>query len=75
MSEISGKYLHFKNGKLYEVIGLANHTETQEELVVYRSLYDSAFGFGALWVRPKSMFFEQVFHEGKWTDRFMKISD
>jgi hypothetical protein len=65
-------YIHFKNGKHYEVIGLAHHTETREELVIYRSLYKSEFGFGALWVRLKTMFFEDVFHEEKWVPRFEK---
>lgn len=55
-----GKYQHYK-GQFYEVIGLARHTETLEELVVYRALYESKeFGPNALWVRPKSMFLEYV---------------
>ncbi len=45
-----GKYRHFK-GNLYEVIGVANHSETLEPMVVYRALY----GDGGLWVRPASM--------------------
>ena len=50
-----GVYRHFK-GNDYEVIGTARHSETEEELVVYRALYGS---FG-LWVRPAAMFREKV---------------
>ena len=45
-----GRYRHFK-GNEYEVLGVARHSETEEELVVYRPLY----GEGGLWVRPVSM--------------------
>ena len=48
-----GRYRHFK-GKEYEVLGVARHSETEEELVVYRALYGD---FG-LWVRPVSMWNE-----------------
>lgn len=48
-----GRYVHFK-GKFYEVIGCARHSETEEELVVYRD------DRGRLWVRPLAMFLEQV---------------
>lgn len=55
-----GKYQHYKGG-LYEVLGLAHHSETLEELVVYRALYDSPeFGPNALWVRPAKMFLEEI---------------
>ena len=65
-----GKYKHYK-GNFYEVIGVARHTETSEELVVYRALYDSKeFGNNALWTRPKSMFLENVVLEGKEVPRF-----
>ncbi len=46
-----GRYRHYK-GKDYEVIGLATHSETEEQLVVYRTLY----GNFDLWVRPQAMF-------------------
>jgi hypothetical protein len=66
----TGKYKHYK-GKPYEVIGVARHSETLEELVVYRALYDSKeFGNNALWARPKKMFLENVSIEGKEVPRF-----
>lgn len=55
-----GKYRHFK-GNLYEVIGLALHSETGEEMVVYRQLY----GDGGLWVRLATMWNEFVERDGK----------
>lgn len=68
-----GKYAHYK-GKQYEVIGFAKHSETLEELVIYKALYDSEeFGNNALWARPKSMFLETVNIEGKETPRFRSI--
>ena len=71
--ELLGKYIHTKSGKLYEVIGLAHHSETLEELVVYRALYETEFGADSLWVRPKSMFFEKVSHNGELVQRFKRI--
>ena len=66
----TGKYKHYK-GKFYEVIGIAHHSETMEELVVYRALYDSpGLGMNALWVRPKEMFFEKIKINGKEMQRF-----
>lgn len=50
-----GKYKYYK-GNEYEVIGIARHSETLEELVVYRALY----GDGGMWVRPLAMFTEDV---------------
>ena len=63
-----GKYRHFK-GMEYEVIGIARHSETMEEMVVYRALY----GEGGLWVRPKEMFLESVEKDGKQFFRFEYI--
>ena len=60
-----GRYRHFK-GKEYEVLGVARHSETEEELVVYRALYGD---FG-LWVRPVSMWNETVERDGKTFRRF-----
>ena len=69
--EISpGKYRHFK-GNFYEVLGVARHSETLEEFVLYKALYDSKdFGKNALWIRPKKMFLEKVKKDGKEIKRF-----
>ena len=74
MNEIKlGKYQHFK-GNLYQVIGVARHSETLEELVVYKALYDSEeFGPNSLWVRPRKMFMENVVVDGKEMPRFRYI--
>jgi hypothetical protein len=69
MDEIKpGRYRHFK-GNEYEVIGLARHSETQEEMVIYRALYGD---FG-LWVRPARMWNETVERDGKTFRRFTYI--
>jgi len=75
MNEVRlGKYQHFQ-GNYYEVIGVARHSETMEEPVVYRALYDSAeFGLNALWVRPKEMFLENIIKDGKQMPRFKYLS-
>jgi hypothetical protein len=66
----TGIYQHYK-GNLYEVIGICHHSETLEEFVVYRALYDSPeFGKNAIWVRPIEMFFEDVEWQGKNVPRF-----
>lgn len=71
-----GIYRHFKNEKLYEVIGQAIHSETREEMVIYKALYHSSeFGIEQLWTRPKTMFFEHVIHNGHAVPRFKKIAD
>ncbi len=61
-----GKYRHFK-GKEYELIGIAKHSETMEELVVYRALYAEQ----DLWVRPASMWSEEVHREDYHGPRFI----
>lgn len=63
-----GKYRHYK-GNDYEVIGVATHSETREQLVVYRPLS----GEGALWVRPLAMFIETVTVDGKTVPRFARL--
>jgi hypothetical protein len=63
-----GRYRHFK-GREYTVLGIARHSETHEELVVYRQEY----GDGSLWVRPLAMFAETVAHDGREVPRFMRL--
>ncbi len=66
----TGRYRHYK-GNDYEVIGIAKHSETEEELVVYRTLY----GNYDLWVRPLSMFCEEVEVNGVKQPRFQFVSN
>ena len=60
-----GRYRHYK-GHEYAVLGVARHSETEEEYVVYRALY----GDGRLWIRPAAMFLETVLVEGHPCPRF-----
>lgn len=64
----TGRYRHYK-GKEYEVIGVAKHSETEEEFIVYRTLY----GNFDLWVRPKAMFLEAITVNGVSVARFEYI--
>lgn len=76
IAEIGKRYRHYKNGLIYTVLTLAHHSETLEELVVYRAEYDSPdFGPHAVWARPRSMFEEQVRHEGVLVPRFTCIDE
>jgi cupin 2 domain-containing protein len=63
-----GRYRHFK-GNEYTVLGVARHSETLEELVVYRQEY----GDHGLWVRPKQMFLETVVAGGQEVPRFWRL--
>lgn len=65
-----GRYRHFK-GHEYEIIGIAKHSETLEEMVVYRALY----GEGELWVRPAAMWNEIIERDGKTFPRFTLIEE
>lgn len=65
-----GRWRHFK-GNEYQVLGLARHSETLEDMVVYRALY----GDGGLWVRPESMWLEAVDRDGYRGPRFVRIGD
>ena len=71
MDEIKpGRYRHFK-GNEYQVLYLATHSETMEQMVVYRALY----GEGGVWVRPASMWNETVERGGKTYKRFTYIGE
>lgn len=65
-----GRYRHFK-GNEYEVLGVARHSETLEDMVVYRALY----GDGGLWVRPAAMWSETVEKDGCRVLRFVPVED
>lgn len=73
MSELKiGKYRHYK-GNFYSVIGTATHSETLDELVVYESLYENPMS--KLWVRPRSMFLDEVEVDGRKIPRFTFIGE
>ncbi|MDQ7804956.1 DUF1653 domain-containing protein [Amycolatopsis sp. A133] len=65
-----GRYVHYKGGE-YEVLGVARHSETEEELVVYRALY----GERGLWGRPAEMFGETVETPAGAVPRFRRVAD
>lgn len=67
-----GKHRHYK-GKEYKVLGVAKHSETLDEFVVYEALYDNPEG--KLWVRPKTMFLEKVEVDGKKVPRFEYVGE
>jgi len=65
-----GLYKHYK-GNMYEVYMTAQHSETEEWMVVYKALY----GEQGMWVRPYEMFVEKVEVEGQMMPRFKKVDD
>ena len=65
-----GIYEHYK-GQRYEVIDLARHSETEELMVLYRTMY----GDKDLWIRPYTMFFENVIVGSKQVPRFKYIGE
>ena len=65
-----GIYEHYKGNK-YELLHIAKHSETLENIVVYKALY----GEGEIWVRPLSMWNEQVEIDGKSVPRFKLIEE
>ena len=71
MNEIKlGRYRHFK-GNEYEVIAIAKHSETLQQMVVYKALY----GDNSVWVRPAEMWNEKIERDGKAFSRFSYIEN
>ena len=68
--KVNGVYRHYK-GNFYKVLGVAKHSETLEELVVYQAQY----GEMGLWVRPKHMFLEEVVINGEKLARFQLVEE
>jgi len=67
-----GRYRHFK-GMEYNVLAIAKHSETLEDMVVYEALYDNKVS--KIWVRPLKMFLEKVEKDGKIFNRFEYIGN
>jgi len=71
---VNERYQHYKTNKLYEIVASALHSETYEELVVYKALYNcDTFGNNQIWVRPKAMFHETVLYKDDTVQRFKLI--
>lgn len=68
MVKIGGLYQHYK-GNMYKVLEIAKHSETLENMVVYKAMY----GEGVVWIRPLSMFEEIIEKDGKMIERFKFI--
>jgi hypothetical protein len=67
---------HYKNpNHHYKIICIARHSETLEEMVVYKILYKSETGMGEYWVRPKNIFLENLVKDGKEIERFSLVKD
>lgn len=65
-----GRYRHYKGGE-YEVLGVVRHSETLEPLVLYRPLYNDS----GLWVRPFTLFVEQIEIDGRRLARFAAVDE
>jgi hypothetical protein len=72
--KVGSKYRHYK-GQEYLIIGIARHSDTLEEFIVYQGIYDSKeFGQQPLWVRPKSIFEEIIEINGEKIPRFKHLN-
>ncbi|MHB0865729.1 MAG: DUF1653 domain-containing protein [Minisyncoccota bacterium] len=67
-----GMYEHYK-GKKYRVVGVAKHSETLEDFVVYEALYENELS--KLWIRPLQMFLGEVEVDGKMISRFRLVDE
>lgn len=67
-----GIYQHYR-GMRYRVLGVAKHSETLEDLVIYEALYDNKVS--KLWVRPLDMFLEKIEKDGKLINRFEFVGE
>lgn len=65
---------HYK-GKYYQLLHVGQHTETGEKLAVYKQLYESEYPYGHVWIRPFSMFNEQIIYNNKVINRFEQVED
>ncbi len=71
-----GLYRHYKKKEFYEVIGIAVHSQTLEEMVVYIARYDcEIYGLNKLWVRPVNIFFQIIEENGKNVPRFEYVGN
>jgi len=71
---IGAKCYNYKHpDRFYKIIGIAKHSETLEDLVLYKALYAGDFPYGQIWARPKKMFLEKILKEGKEIPRFTLI--
>jgi len=68
-----GIYKHFKTENMYKVLGIAKHSETLEDFVVYEALYENEKS--KLWVRPVEMFLEEVEVNGIKSSRFVFVEN
>ena len=66
MTKIGEHYRHYRTGQDYEIIAIAKHSETLENMVVYKALYEG----GGTWTRPQAMFEENVEIDGRTVPRF-----
>jgi cyclomaltodextrinase / maltogenic alpha-amylase / neopullulanase len=69
-------YSHYKRpNKRYEILELGLNSETMEEMIVYKALYQGEFPFGQIWIRPKKMFEETIEKNGEKIARFKLIEE
>jgi len=72
---IGKSYAHYKNRNVYTVVAIGRlESDPEEEYIVYRAEYNSPdYGENATWIRPRSVFEEEVLYEGKTVPRFSYI--